>query len=344
MAVYPWEISIAREAPDDSSLNHVRRPITSLVRIGNRARVQVGPLVGEVTTASVERLGLREGETVVASFKAAATHLVARNARRLSGRQPDPLQLASPRARPATRRPSSSRSAASSSRFRPATSRSAAGDGLASLSQSLLRLAPPLPSRVVTRRLGRGLRAPAFTAGSPVKPKPVACSSFSSRPARTRSATASSTAAAWSVSRTRSSTCLGGRVPGLLQQPARRADQLLDRRALVVPRALQRLGRPASEQLARAPSAAARPAVSRPRRRIFSRRAELIDGPGGDRRLPQLLHLVGGLALARPREASARADHVGGRTRPAEPRTGGRSPSPCPRAGPSQGGYSSLLG
>ena len=79
VAVYPWEISIAREPPDDSSLNHVRRPITSLVRVGNRARVQVGPLVGEVTTASVERLGLREGETVVASFKAAATHLVARN-------------------------------------------------------------------------------------------------------------------------------------------------------------------------------------------------------------------------------------------------------------------------
>ena len=79
VAVYPWEISIAREPPDDSSLNHVRRPITSLVRVGNRARVQVGPLVGEVTTASVERLGLREGDTVVASFKAAATHLVARN-------------------------------------------------------------------------------------------------------------------------------------------------------------------------------------------------------------------------------------------------------------------------
>ena len=79
VAIYPWEISIAREAPDDSSLNHVRRPITSLVRIGNRARVQVGPLVGEVTTASVERLGFHEGETVVASFKAAATHLVARN-------------------------------------------------------------------------------------------------------------------------------------------------------------------------------------------------------------------------------------------------------------------------
>jgi molybdate transport system ATP-binding protein len=77
VAVYPWEVSIAREAPDDSALNHVRGPITSLVTVGNRARVQVGGLVGEVTTASVERLGLEEGEVVVASFKAAATRLVA---------------------------------------------------------------------------------------------------------------------------------------------------------------------------------------------------------------------------------------------------------------------------
>jgi molybdate transport system ATP-binding protein len=86
VAVYPWEISIAREPPHDSSLNHVRRPITSLVRIGNRARVQVGPLVGEVTTASVERLDLHVGETVVASFKAAATHLVSRRADPDAGR------------------------------------------------------------------------------------------------------------------------------------------------------------------------------------------------------------------------------------------------------------------
>ena len=79
VAVYPWEVSIAREAPDDSALNHVRAPITSLVPVGNRARIQVGALVAEVTTASVERLDLDEGEVVVASFKAAATRLVARN-------------------------------------------------------------------------------------------------------------------------------------------------------------------------------------------------------------------------------------------------------------------------
>lgn len=79
VAVYPWEVAIARNLPGDSSLNHVRGPITSLVRIGNRARVQVGSLVGEVTTASVERLDLNEGESVVASFKAAATRLVSQS-------------------------------------------------------------------------------------------------------------------------------------------------------------------------------------------------------------------------------------------------------------------------
>jgi molybdate transport system ATP-binding protein len=78
VAVYPWDVSISRDPPDDSALNHVRGPITSLVVVGNRARVQVGALVGEVTAASAERLALEEGEVVMASFKAAATRLVQR--------------------------------------------------------------------------------------------------------------------------------------------------------------------------------------------------------------------------------------------------------------------------
>jgi molybdate transport system ATP-binding protein len=78
VAVYPWDVSISREAPDDSALNYVHGPITSLVVIGNRARVQVRGLVGEVTTASAERLALKEGDVVLASFKAAATRLVQR--------------------------------------------------------------------------------------------------------------------------------------------------------------------------------------------------------------------------------------------------------------------------
>jgi molybdate transport system ATP-binding protein len=80
VVVYPWDVSIAREPTHDSALNHLRGPISSLVPLGNRARVQVGGLVAEVTTASVDRLALKQGDLVVASFKAAATRLVARTA------------------------------------------------------------------------------------------------------------------------------------------------------------------------------------------------------------------------------------------------------------------------
>jgi molybdate transport system ATP-binding protein len=73
--VQPWEISIARIAPEDSMQNHIRGRITSLVPVGNRMRVHLGPLTAEVTAASAAQLGLREGETAVAGFKAVATRL-----------------------------------------------------------------------------------------------------------------------------------------------------------------------------------------------------------------------------------------------------------------------------
>ena len=76
IVVYPWEISLSRETPLDSALNHVRAPIASLTAVGSRARVRVGPLVAEVTGASIERLGLAEGDEVVATFKATGTRLV----------------------------------------------------------------------------------------------------------------------------------------------------------------------------------------------------------------------------------------------------------------------------
>jgi molybdate transport system ATP-binding protein len=76
VVVYPWEVSIAHAAAADSALNHVSAPITSLVSLGNRVRVRVGPLVAEVTAASAERLGLKRGRVVVASFKATAARLV----------------------------------------------------------------------------------------------------------------------------------------------------------------------------------------------------------------------------------------------------------------------------
>jgi molybdate transport system ATP-binding protein len=76
VVVYPWEVTLAREAPADSAQNHVRGRIASVFPVGNRVRVRVGPLTAEVTAGSVERLGLRRGDAVVASFKATGTRLV----------------------------------------------------------------------------------------------------------------------------------------------------------------------------------------------------------------------------------------------------------------------------
>ncbi|MBA2568606.1 MAG: ABC transporter ATP-binding protein [Actinobacteria bacterium] len=73
--VQPWEISIARKPPEDSMQNHIRAEIESLVPVGNRIRVRLGPLTAEITATSATRLELREGETAVASFKATATRL-----------------------------------------------------------------------------------------------------------------------------------------------------------------------------------------------------------------------------------------------------------------------------
>ena len=76
LAVYPWEVSLSRELPADSAVNHIRASVSSVVPLGNRTRIRVGPIVAEVTAASAERLGLREGDVVVASFKATATRLL----------------------------------------------------------------------------------------------------------------------------------------------------------------------------------------------------------------------------------------------------------------------------
>jgi ABC-type sulfate/molybdate transport systems ATPase subunit len=78
VVVYPWDVSLAREAPDDSALNHVRDQIVSLTPLGNRARVRLRLLTAEITTASAERLALRPGEPVVASFKATQARLLSR--------------------------------------------------------------------------------------------------------------------------------------------------------------------------------------------------------------------------------------------------------------------------
>jgi ABC-type sulfate/molybdate transport systems ATPase subunit len=74
--VYPWDITLARSAPDDSAQNHLVGEVVSVRLVGNRLRVAVGPLAAEVTAESAERLGVREGERLVATWKATATRLV----------------------------------------------------------------------------------------------------------------------------------------------------------------------------------------------------------------------------------------------------------------------------
>ncbi len=82
VSVYPWEIAIepAGEAPHGSSQNRLVAEVLSVTTVGNRVRLGLAapqPLAAEVTTTSAEALGLRPGTRVTASWKAAATRLVA---------------------------------------------------------------------------------------------------------------------------------------------------------------------------------------------------------------------------------------------------------------------------
>ncbi|MBX5473601.1 MAG: ABC transporter ATP-binding protein [Thermoleophilia bacterium] len=76
VVVYPWDVSVARIHHEDSAMNAIRGEVGSLVEIGNRVRVSIGPIAAEVTAASAERLELARGGCAVATFKATATRLV----------------------------------------------------------------------------------------------------------------------------------------------------------------------------------------------------------------------------------------------------------------------------
>ena len=76
LVLYPWDVSLSRLAADDSTLNHLEGEIVSLVQVGNRVRVRLPFLTAEITAASAERLALRPGERVVASFKATQARLL----------------------------------------------------------------------------------------------------------------------------------------------------------------------------------------------------------------------------------------------------------------------------
>jgi molybdate transport system ATP-binding protein len=78
VVVYPWDVSLALAEHADSALNLIAGDVLSVARIGNRVRVRLEAMTAEVTARSAERLELRPGAHVVASFKATATRLLPR--------------------------------------------------------------------------------------------------------------------------------------------------------------------------------------------------------------------------------------------------------------------------
>ena len=76
VVVYPWEVAVANTRVDESALNQIEGEIRSIVHVGNRVRVKVGPVIAEMTSASVDGLQLEEGRRAVAIFKATGTRLV----------------------------------------------------------------------------------------------------------------------------------------------------------------------------------------------------------------------------------------------------------------------------
>jgi molybdate transport system ATP-binding protein len=82
VSVYPWEIAIepGGQAPHGSTQNRLGAKVVSITTVGNRVRVSLAgpqPIAAEITLDSAERLGLRAGARVTATWKATATRLVA---------------------------------------------------------------------------------------------------------------------------------------------------------------------------------------------------------------------------------------------------------------------------
>jgi molybdopterin-binding protein len=57
-------------------MNLIHGEIRTLVTVGNRVRVGIGPITAEVTASSAEKLDLARGGTAFATFKATGTRLV----------------------------------------------------------------------------------------------------------------------------------------------------------------------------------------------------------------------------------------------------------------------------
>jgi molybdate transport system ATP-binding protein len=80
--IYPWEVELEPAAGPHagSAQNRIVGEVLSATTVGNRVRVTLSagqPLMAEISTAAAAGLDLRGGASIAASWKAAATRLVA---------------------------------------------------------------------------------------------------------------------------------------------------------------------------------------------------------------------------------------------------------------------------
>ena len=76
VVVQPWEVVLGRSHRGDPAVNEIRGEIRSVAHVGNRVRVQVGPLTAELTGEPDDPIELAPGTAVVASFAVSGTRLV----------------------------------------------------------------------------------------------------------------------------------------------------------------------------------------------------------------------------------------------------------------------------
>jgi molybdate transport system ATP-binding protein len=75
VAVYPWEVGVALQAPDDGR-NGLPGVVHGLAPEGSRVRLRIGEVVVERPAEELERLGLEPGTTAWATFPPDAARIV----------------------------------------------------------------------------------------------------------------------------------------------------------------------------------------------------------------------------------------------------------------------------
>jgi hypothetical protein len=75
VAVYPWEVGIALQAPGDG-LNGLSGTVHGLAPEGSRVRLRIGEVVVERPAEEIERLALAPGATAWATFAPEAVRIV----------------------------------------------------------------------------------------------------------------------------------------------------------------------------------------------------------------------------------------------------------------------------